>query len=236
MIFKINQIIPLNEDLFNLFMTNDKDSLEELRAEIIGLYIMTHEIDILNKNQLYKDWYKKLGKEKMLKECIINFCKTALSKLRSQPSNFKNILAPHTRANIVILNYLLTNNCIEIKSSNIIIESKKYKVYNIILINMNKTLNNIKELMIKVQKISSTANNTDNLKLFNKYTQYPLTIKKMNRIRNNLIKKNKKLSNGLTMSVRLLPKFIPIYDMFGNLIDVQVSYYDSIIEQEEDIN
>jgi len=234
--YNIGDIISLNEQIFNTFMTNDKDSLEELRAEIIALYIMINEIELLEENKLYNDWYKKLGREKMIEHCITIFLEKGLNKLKSMPYRFKKIVGAHARANIVIFNYLLSNKSIKLKRTRLRINIKKYTVYNVIIINLNRAINTIKELMIKVQNISSTANNVENLNLFNKYTKYPLTIKKLNRISYNIKRKYRKLSNGITASVRLLPKFIPLYDIFDNLIDVQIGYYNTIIEQEEDSN
>ena len=234
--YNIGDIIDLNEKIYNTFMTNDKDSLEELRAEIIALYIMIHEINLLEKNNLYNDWYKKLGREKMIRHCIISFLEKGLNKLKSHPYKFKNIVGAHARANIVIFNYLLSNKSIKLKRTRLKIDSKKYTVYNVVIVNLNRAINTIKNLMIIVQNISSTADNVQNLNLFNKYTKYPLTIKKMNRISYNIKRKYRKLSNGITASIRLLPKFIPLYDIFDNLIDVQIGYYNTIIEQEEDIN
>jgi hypothetical protein len=231
---KIADIIDLNEQIFNIFMTRDKDSLEELRSEIIGLYIMIYEVDLLEKNKLYKDWYKKLGREKMIEYYIISFLENSLKKLISQPYKFKDIHGAHARANIVILNYILSNKSVKLEKTKLIIDRKKHIIYNVAIIDLNKTIHFIKKLMIKVQNISSTADNVKNLNLFDKYIKYPLTIKKMNRIGHFLRKKYRKLSNGTTSLVRLLPKFIPLYDMFDNLIDVQIGYYDSIIEQEED--
>jgi hypothetical protein len=229
----VGDVITLTEDNYNIFMTTDKDSIEEMRADIIGLYILLTETELLFKNNLYENLYSVYDKTKIITDSLIIVLEKGFQKLSYQIKNFKKLINPYARANIVIINYLIESNCILIKESTILNNDEEHIIYDISIINLSKTIEKIIELMIRIQKITSVADNKDCVYLFNRYTSYPLSITKMNEISKNLKRNNRKLYKKTTSLNRLFPKFTPIYDTFDNVIDVKVSYYKDIIEQEE---
>jgi len=233
---KVGDIIPLTEDDYNIFMTVDKDSIEELRADIIGLYILSTETELIFKNNLYENLYPVHDKTKIITDSLIIILEKGLQKLSYQIKNFKKIIGPYARGNIVIINYLLENKCISLIETQISVnDDDKHTIYDITILNLAKTIEKIKELMIRIQKITSIADNKDCVYLFNRYTTFPLTIKEMNKISYNLKRNSRKIFKRILSFNRLFPRFIPIYDNFENVIDIKVSYYKNIIEQEEDI-
>jgi hypothetical protein len=205
---KIGDIIKVDDIIFNKLIKVDKSSLEELRAEINALYISVFEMKILQVNDMYNGWYEKLGEDKLKKQCIINMVETALRRYGTQVEGFVSIIGAHARANILIMNYLIEKEAVKLNEELVMHNEKEYKLYEIIVTNLEKACDVIKELVGIIQSIKSTADGEKCKIMFDKYTSYPVTIEKGNIIRNNIIDVKLILSDGIQQCARKFPKYV----------------------------
>jgi len=231
----LNKEIEVTESLYNMLVPTEKSSLEEMRAEINALYMSTFEIDTLEENNMYKNWLKVLGREQLLEQCIIAMTGTALRRYLQQAKNFKEVNGAHARANTCITNFMINKGGIALNSEDIIVNDEKYTLYEIVVLDLNKALESIKELVGIVQTLKSTGDGTNIRKLFETYTKYPITIEEGNKIRDNLERNRNKVTGGLKTRLRLFNKFSPVVDDSGNVIDATYKHYDNIFDQMSDL-
>lgn len=205
---KVGDILKVDEFVFNKLIQSDKSSLEELRAEINALYMSVFEVKTLQENGMYNGWYEKLGEVKLKEKCIVNMVQTALRRYTSQVENFTSVIGAHARANVLIMNYLIENNAVKINEEVVNHEDKDYNVYEIVVTDLEKACEKIKELVGIVQSVKSTADGERCKLMFDKYTISPTTIEKGNEIRNNLNDIKLLLSDGVKQTARKFPKYV----------------------------
>jgi len=130
---------------------------------------------------------------------------------------------------------MINKGGIALNSEDIIVNDEKYTLYEIVVLDLNKALESIKELVGIVQTLKSTGDGTNIRKLFETYTKYPITIEEGNKIRDNLERNRNKVTGGLKTRLRLFNKFSPVVDDSGNVIDATYKHYDNIFDQMSDL-
>jgi len=224
------EIFPVTEDNLTQLIGKDNSALEELRAEINALYISITDLDILNQHNLYKDWYNKLGKDKLQNYCIIEMCRHFFIRLIPQSDNFAEIKGAHARADTVITNYLLADGGIKITDEVKVIDHEEFHILGIEVVDFNKALDSVVKLLQLVQEIKSTANGKKCNELFSKYTTYPVSIEQANQYRKYVMNVHKKLNGSIKSTARIFSNFQPIISD-NQLVDVIISDKQDIFEQ-----
>lgn len=219
---KVGDILKVDDVVFNKLIQIDKSSLEELRAEVNALYMSVFEIKTLEENGMYNGWYKKLGETKLKEKCIVNMLQNALHRYSSQINNFTSIKKAHARANILIMNYLIEDGGVILNEEIVTYDDKEYKLYEINVFDLDKACEKIKELVGIVQSIKSTADGERCKLMFDKYTTYPISIKKGNEIKVNL-------ENIKSTDVKQIARKFPKYVLENG--KVKVEEYKNIFDQ-----
>lgn len=222
------QVTDIN---YNTFMTEDIDSLEELRSEINALYLSIFHIDELSKIGLYDGWNEKISKEELQKWCIVEMARVGIQYYTNQTENFTQIIGAHERANIVLTNYLIHHGGIidTVETVN------NFNIVSIEVIDLEKAKDSIIELLQKVQIIKSTADDCKCKELFRTYTTYPISIEKGNKYRSYLENIKNKLFGQIKMLVRIYSRFVPIVKN-GKLIDIDIDDTEDFLTQNLRLN
>lgn len=227
--YKVGDTLKITDGNYAEFIKEDSSSLEELRAEINALYMSIAEMDVLDREGVFKDWVKKIGKEELKKECIIEMCRHSFRRYLSQGENMTDITGAHARANVVITNYLLEGGGIKIIDEVKNIDGNDYHLLDIEVIDSNKAFKSIVDLLQTVQRIKSTGDTNGCKKLFEKYVKYPIDLNKAKLYRSYMLANKQKLVGNIKATSRLYPNYVPILQD-GNVVDV-ISYDMDIFEQ-----
>ncbi len=214
----------VNDTIYDANITKDKSSLEELRAEINALYMSVVETEILEENDMYKGWLSVLGKEELQKQCILNMVHATLRRFFSQKPDFTIVEGAHARANTVIANWLMKNNCIEMVQEEIEYNSEKYVLYSFNVVDLEKSIVKITELVSLIQEIKSTANSKMCCELFDEYTTGPITVNDANKIRVEICKANKITQNNVDTNAMLFPKLDGSSDVYSDIFEQDMVY------------
>lgn len=207
----------------------DYSALEELRAEINALYFSVAEVELLNSKNLYKEWYTKLNHDDLKRACVSIMSAKFLKRLIRQPDSFTEITGAHARANAVICNWLVSQNAIKITSEKKIYDTE-YNVLGVEVVNLDRALCAIKELVIKVQTIKSSGDGAGCMELF-EYTKKPITIDMARKYRDDLLKIHKKLMGPIQVEARVFLNYQPVFDG-EKIIDVYEGPKQTIVEQQ----
>ncbi|ARF12256.1 peptidase family M49 [Klosneuvirus KNV1] len=221
---------PVTDDNLTSLIGNDYSALEELRAEINALYISIAEMDILNQHNMYKDWYKQMGEEKLKKYCIIEMTRHFFRRLIPQGEYFTEIKGSHCRANTIITNYILDGGGIKITDEVKVVDREEFHILGIEVVDFNKAFNSTVKLLQLVQEIKSTANKKKCDELFDKYTTYPITIDQAIQYRKYVMDIQTKLNGSIKSTARIYSNFQPII-LNNQLVDVIVGNEQDIFEQ-----
>jgi dipeptidyl-peptidase-3 len=226
--YAIGDTIPVTSDNLPEFLAGNEAALEELRAEIIALYTSIEMFDELDNVGLYKDWPAKIGKDKVIEELIFDMAATGLRRLLSQDIEQTEIMGAHALANMTIMNYLCDGGGLQLVQEEVMVDGNVYQVLGFRIIDMQKTLADIKDLMIQVQTIKSTGDGVACDKLINTYGRYVRNVEHVA-----LLKANQKTMVGdLKVSARIYPRFVPVYDdTNGSIVDIAATWPNDIVEQ-----
>lgn len=202
-----------------------ENTIEELRAEIITLYVSLFHFRELYDYGLFED-YKHIPEDDLKRRLIICMCNIALHRIMKQPNRIltvyeqKNqkveIFGDHALANVCILYYLFRSGGIDMSISNIVsIEVKDLHI----------CMNCIKELAVTVQRVKSMSDINEAKKLINTYARFvPLTIHSI--LHNNY----KQVNKGLKAIAHLKPILIVKKDN-NKIIDVELHWPNNFHEQ-----
>lgn len=234
--YDLGDTVPVTTSNLKELLAGYEQTLEELRAEIIALYISIEHIDILIEHKLLKNWDTQLSISELQSWLIIEMAQTGLRRLLEQPEKATILYGDHARANYTILNYLLAYKGLEL-----IVEDKQrdailYKVPGLRIKNLALCIKTIKELMIKVQDIKSTGDGQQAKELIEIYG----TIIKDPLIMEHLKTNNKALVGDLKTTAYIYPRLIPLckdQDMkdqdikYQDIIDIQATWFSDIFDQ-----
>lgn len=204
------EALQVTDDTLPEFLGSDTTALEELRAEINALYMSVTSIEALAEAGVFKNWFKILGKEKLQEHCIIEMCRHGYRRYLEQKEDMEKICGAHARANVTIMNYLLEGGGISLNSETVTVDGQVFHVPEVQVVNLNKCLTSITDLLQHVQRIKSTANYLDCEKLFFVYTQSPVTLDEARRYRKYIDDIRKKLCGKVQSMIRVYPTFEPV--------------------------
>jgi dipeptidyl-peptidase III len=204
------------------------NAIEELRAEIIALYVCVNHLDELTETGMFSKWYKQLGKEKLIDQLILDMAKTGFRRLMSQKEGATTMAGDHAMANYSIMNYLLDHGGLSLVQEGIVVDDKDYSIIGLEIIDRAKTLNLIEELMIFVQKIKSTGDSKAATQLIEKYG---LHIRNPEQIK--ILKNNREAIVGKVKATAVInPIFKPMYNNNGtDILDVHTEWPEDIFDQ-----
>ena len=225
--YAIGDTIPVTNDNIAQFLAGNSSALEELRAEIIALYTSIEMFDELDNVGLYKDWTAKIGKDKLIEQLIFDMAGTGLRRLLSQNINEKEITGAHALANVTIMHYLCDGGGLALIQEEVVVDNTTHHVLGFKIENMQQVLSDIKKLMILVQTIKSTGDGIACDQLITTYGRY---------VRNSehvaILQANHKMVVGeLKVSARIYPRFVPVYDHTGYMVDINATWPTNIVEQ-----
>jgi hypothetical protein len=224
------ETIPVTTENLTKLVGKDFSALEELRAEISALYLSLAEMDILNKQGLYKNWYNQLGEKKLRNYCIMEMTRHIFRRLIPQGDDMKEIKGAHAKANFIITNYLLEGGGIEITDEIKNIDNEDFHILGIEVTDFNKAFSSTVKLLQLVQEIKSTGNGKKCDELFAKYTTYPITIEKAKEYRKYVMDINKKLNGTVKATARLYLNFVPIIKD-DQLVDISIGEDQNVFNQ-----
>lgn len=226
--YAVGDVIPVTSENASEFLAGNSSALEELRAEIIALYMSIEMFDELDKVGLYKDWTAKLGKEKIIEQLIFDMAATGLRRLLSQDIEQREITGAHALANTTIMNYLCDGGGLELVQEELTVNDKAHHVLGFRIGNIQKVLSDIKDLMIQVQTIKSTGDGVACDQLINTYGRHVRTVEHVAILQAN----QKALVGDLKVSARIYPRFVPVHDNTGKcIVDIHATWPADIVEQ-----
>jgi dipeptidyl-peptidase III len=227
--FVVGDEIQVTSDNIGELLQGYEHAIEEMRAEIIALYVSVHHLKELQECNMLDEWSSLLDNEELEKKLIVGMASTGLRRLLQQSDNAKEVSGDHARANYTILNYLLDHGGLLLEEEEITIKEKNYTVLGLVVDDLKKTKNAIKKLMIEIQRIKSTGDGAGAEKLIKKYG---IVFRDENHIK--ILKENRKLIVGnIKCSATIYPHFIPIYDGKSNITAIKVKWPKDIFEQYE---
>ena len=209
--YQVGDTIGVTASNLAEFISMDQSSLEELRAEINALYISLHEMDILNQYGLFKDWVTKLGKDRLRKQIICEMCMHMFRRYSTQPKDMTTIKGAHARANVTISNFLLESGAIKIidDARTDIVDGETLHFVDVQVVDSYLAFQKIKELVRLIQRIKSTGDGIGCKRLFEKYTQYPVTIEDAKKYRQYRVTNREKLIGKITSTAIIYPEYQP---------------------------
>ncbi len=223
--YQVGDEIPVTSQNITEFLT-DGASLEELRAEIIALYTSIFNFDELAEAGLFGDWPERIGKTRLIEECIKDMAVTAHRRLLSQPKGSNEIRGAHAQANTTIMNWLLDGGGLEEVKQTVQVDGQEYQVLGVRVSDINKAMSDITELAQLVQRIKSTGHGQELEKLLETYGKYV-----RNPEHRDILQRNWRAAVGdLKVVATLFPDYRPIVED-GKIIDVKASWPKDIVEQ-----
>ncbi len=226
--YAIGDTIPVTDENLTHFLLGYDSTLEELRAEIIALYVATHHLDELVQCGFLTEWVEKLGK-KTVREWILHaMAYHGIYRLAGQSAENQYIIGAHAQANAVITNFLLDKKATKLTRIPITVDGENHESVTLKIVDLEKGLAATKELMQLVQRIKSTGDGSGAKELIEqlgKHIDSP-------DLKETLIKNRKTLIGNLRVFATIYPDLIPILDpTSGEIIDVQAQWPTDVIEQ-----
>lgn len=224
--YKTGDSIAVTSSNIKEFLAGYDNTLEELRAEIISLYISVVHLDELAKNGFLAQWLLKLGKKELQVQLMLNMINSGLRRLFQQSDSATEVAGDHARANQTIMNYMLDDRGVELVEEKLQVDDKEYSVLGCKIVDFEKAMQGIEDLMLLVQTIKSTGDGVAIHELIEKYGV------KMNRNHFAIMKKNlKAVAGDLKVACSIYPGFTPVKDIDDNMVDVKLYWPTDLIEQ-----
>lgn len=224
--YAVGDSIPVTNENIAEFLHGYEHTIEELRAEIIALYVSVAHLDELINAGFLTTWYKKIGRDALVKWLILAMSNTGLKRIIQQSDDATEISGDHARANCTIMNYLIAQNALALNKETINFDNKEYTVLGLSLVNAQKATQAITHLMQEVQRIKSTGDGQGAQALIDTYGR-PLNLEYLKILKNN----EKTVTGDLKARVYIAPHFTKITNDQGDVIDVQAEWPRNIFEQ-----
>lgn len=223
---KIGDTIPVTNTNVAEFLCGYESALEELRAEIVALYVSVEHLDVLLKADFMTKWLSIMDKETLQKNLILGMAKAGISRLLQLSDTATEVTGAHALANYSIMNYLIDNGGLSLEEEVVTIDEKEFTVLGLTIKDFTKSRNLIKELMLEIQRIKSTGDGQAVTLLFETYGKKIRNIKHpayLRACREHLVGKVK-------ATVTIYPVFEPIADQLGNVIDCKASWPQNFLD------
>ncbi len=218
-------IAVTHENLPELLLGHDA-TIEELRAEIIALYVSIKHLDDIIKAGFLTHWSQRIGKAELARWLLLHMANTGLLRIIQQNDDATEMAGDHARANCTIMNYLIAKNGLSLRQEQIEIDGTQQTILALEMLDMETSLDAVTKLMQDVQRIKSTGDGRAAQKLIDTYG------KPLNREHLKLLKHNEKLITGdLKARVYIYPLFTPVTDENGTIIDINAEWPKNIFDQ-----
>jgi len=189
----------LNHEL-PYMIKDDYNSMEELRAEINAGWISMEGYDDLKKCfPTFAKWDKQMGPQLFKTLLLTELMNDGLRRLANLPQPLKSVEGAHARANLIILNYLLSYGGVELVEEDKFVNQKYFLVVGCKINDIYKVIAGVKELCQKIQEIKSTGHGMENSKLFKWYSNNPIGIEKLRYYSQKLKEKNDYLNENTSV-------------------------------------
>lgn len=226
--YAVGQTIDLTPRNLPQFLEGYDSALEELRAEIMALYISVYNFDELAAAGFYGEWPSKMSRVELIDASIIDMANTAINRYLQQAVDATEITGAHARANCTLTHYLLDGRGLELREEKRIIDDTTYTVLGCVIADRDAVVANIKTLAQLVQQIKSTGDTQGVRALIDRYGKKPIKQEYFAVVRRN----NEAVVGKLRAHALLFPHLLPIYDARGTtVIDIAASWPHDIVEQ-----
>ncbi len=229
---KVGDVIPVTSDNLADFLVGYDAAIEELRAEIIALYVSITHLSELVERGLLTDWYNRIGRVKLEKWLMYHMLETGLMRWQLQQDSSTEISGDHARANVTITNYVIEAGGARIVEEQFEHEGKEYTVIALEVTDMTKAMKAVEKLLAEVQRIKSTGDGVAAKKLIE---TYGIPIKNMNQFRQ-LRANNKTVVGDLKCKVDIYPHLEPVRNEAGEIVDISATWPINIFEQWKEFN
>ncbi len=223
---KVGETIPVTNKNLSEFLSGYESALEEMRAEIVALYVSTEHLDTLLEAGFLTQWLEVMTKDQLYDRLTLGMAKAGISRLMQLSDNATSITGAHAQANSTITNYLIGHGGLKMVEEPISLDGKDFTVLGLAIKDRAKTRDLVKELMLEVQRIKSTGDGQAVAHLIDTYgtkipnINYPRFLREC---REHLVGKIK-------ASVTIYPVFEPLVDHFGQVIDCKATWPHNFIE------
>jgi hypothetical protein len=225
--YNIGDTIPVTSNNESEFLAGYESTLEELRAEIIALYIMLTNLDQLIAAGFLQKWTQKLTHKELLDWSIHMMLLDGIKRLITQEEHAQEISGDHARADWTIYSYLLEQGCFSAIEQPTTFNNATKTVIGTTKIDAKKTINAVTYLMQEVQRIKSTGDGQAVKKLIDAHCKPLHTPHYIKIIKDN----HKTLVGDLKVSTMLSPLFAPIKDKkSGKILDIQATWPKDIFD------
>ncbi len=218
-----------SDNLADLLLGYDA-TIEELRAEIIALYVSVNHLEELADHGMLTDLYHRVGHKTLQKWLMFHMLETGLMRLLQQPDSATEVTGDHARANATITNYVIEAGGARIIEELFEHEGNEYTVVALEITDMKKAMQATEKLLAEVQRIKSTGDGLAAKKLVD---AYGIAIKNMPQFKQ-LRANNKLVVGDLKCKVEIYPHLEPVLSDSGDIIDVQATWPKNIFEQWKD--
>lgn len=230
--YAVGQTIPVTSANLSELLQGCDATLEELRAEILALYVSIAHIDELVANGFLEHWYHQLGKRKLKEWLLFDMLKTGMNRMLQQPDSATQITGDHARANTIIMNYIIDRGGAKIVSKPVDIDGTSYTIVALKLLDFEKAFIAARDLLIEVQRIKSTG---DGNAIRNMVDTLGAPIRNLEQFKQ--LKANEKTVIGdLKGIAHIYPDLQPVLDANGNVIDINATWPATIFQQIERLN
>lgn len=215
---KVGDAIPVTNANFSKFMAGADSAIEELRAEIIALYISLNHLDVMKEHGLLKKWPQKLSDDELREWLLFDMANTALRRIVSQNEDATEVTGAHAQANCIITNFLVEKGGVQFQQEVVDVQGQNFDVLGIDIVDLNKSIEAVLDLMVLTQTIKSTADGIKARWLIDTYG------KPLNRDYFKILKRNEKtIVDDLKERVVINPHFVPELQKDGSW-SVQTSW------------
>jgi len=223
---KVGDTISVTNKNLSEFLLGYESALEEMRAEIVALYVSTEHLETLLQAGFLTQWLEVMSKEELHDRLTLGMAKAGISRLMQLSDNATSITGAHAQANATITNYLIDNGGLNMVAEQVIVDDKTFTALGLTIRDREKTRALVKELMLEVQRIKSTGDGQAVAHLIDTYgtkirnMDYPRFLREC---REHLIGKIK-------ASVTIYPVFEPVVDAVGHVIDCKATWPQNFID------
>lgn len=220
--------ITVNHENLPELLMGCEQTIEELRAEIIAVYVSIQHFDELLKAGFLKQWHHQFGKARLTEWLLFRMVDVGIVRIIQQSDTATEVSGDHARANCIIMNYLATKGGVAIREETTTVDDKPFNVVGVTVTNFDQAFKNVITLMQEVQRIKSTGDGLAAHELVETYG------KPLNQNYLKTLKTNEKFIVGdLKARVYLYPQLTPVTNEKGEIIDINAQWPNNIFEQYE---
>lgn len=225
--YNVGDTIPVTNKNLPQFLSGYGSALEELRAEILALYMSVYNYDELAAAGLMAEWPSTMNKDELIDANILSMADTIMGRYRQQDVNATEISGAHARANCTLTHFLIDGRGLAIQEEERVVDDETYTVLGCVITDRDKVIAGIKELAQLVQQIKSTGDTQGVRALIDTYGKNPYKPEYIKILRRN----TEAVVGKLKAHSLLFPHFSPIVDASGAVVDINAVWPKDIVEQ-----